>query len=1038
MEPYKQLDFLLKKYLVNIKSPVHGIASEFEIRFNTPMKGTLVQPLTSLNYYNLIQWLKSAGFTIVNNSPEDLLRIEPVNSQHLRVEIRGIDAIKTYCKTNDIKHIIENHGSDISFIQKTREEEPVLFPTFQMKASLQEEKTNSRWNLPTGLVDNWMNTKKTFRYLSRVSMVDSNPLMRVDISIVKTSEKSKRGGYIATYTLQQSKLFENDPEYEAEIELSNDLILKSDETQLMPRLKLAIKHVLSGLQQSEYPINYSEMFEVGQSYKKLLQGKEYERGQLYKSNFIGPSPKTLRLHNIMEPGVAGNAVNVRHNYTVTDKADGVRTLLYIHESGKLYTINMNMMVKFTGIVLTNTVAKLKNTVIDGEYIQQVKSGLPLYAAFDIYYVAGKDVRELPFTGEKGRLKYLTETVNALALKHISGGDLPLPMNIRVKHFEITSDKKTIFECCKNVLAQQEVMPYNTDGLIFTPALLGVGSEKIGEAGPKHKITWKYAFKWKPPQYNTIDFLVTTLKDSTGADLRKIDIDGRQYKELTLRCGFDEKKHGYINPCLDVIEDRLPMFGEGSEYKPVPFAPTSPEDPYASKCEIEVNAYDGTMYTVEDNEIFGDNTVVEFSYNPDAPKFHKWVPLRVRQDKTAELLSSKNRTYGNDFETANDNWQSIHQPVTVEMLETGKKIPTYLEDASVYYNKDDETNSTRGLRDFHNSHVKRRLIEAVSHKGDILIDYAVGMAGDFPKWIAAELAFVFGVDVSQDNIENRKNGACARYLNYRKTHTHCPSVLFVHGNSGLNIKSGEAIYSEKNKMITSAVFGNGPKDERVLGKGVYKNYGIGATGFNVSSCQFALHYFFENPTVLHAFIRNLVECTKTGGYFISTCYDGNSIFKLLKNKKSDMIVEGNRKIWEITKRYTVEEFEDNETSVGLQIDVFQETIGKTFPEYLVNSEYFIQLMKTYGFEIVDDAEAGKMGFRYGTGMFSELYKNQVEMRNYEKRISFLNRYFIFKKIHNVDAKKMAANIFNVQKQQTTVVEVEEKVVAPRRKLVLKGK
>ncbi len=57
----------------------------------------------------------------------------------------------------------------------------------------------------------------------------------------------------------------------------------------------------------------------------------------------------------------------------------------------------------------------------------------------------------------------------------------------------------------------------------------------------------------------------------------------------------------------------------------------------------------------------------------------------------------------------------------------------------------------------------------------------------------------------------------------------PDVLFVNGNSGLNIKSGEAILSEKEKLITKAVFGIGEKSERVLGKGVVKNYGKGKDG-----------------------------------------------------------------------------------------------------------------------------------------------------------------------------------------------------------------
>jgi len=65
-----------------------------------------------------------------------------------------------------------------------------------------------------------------------------------------------------------------------------------------------------------------------------------------------------------------------------------------------------------------------------------------------------------------------------------------------------------------------------------------------------------------------------------------------------------------------------------------------------------------------------------------------------------------------------------------------------------------------------------LILSVSKPGNTLIDYAVGMGGDFTKWISAKLGFVFGIDISRDNIENRMKGACARYLNYKNNSNKC--------------------------------------------------------------------------------------------------------------------------------------------------------------------------------------------------------------------------------------------------------------------------
>ena len=92
-------------------------------------------------------------------------------------------------------------------------------------------------------------------------------------------------------------------------------------------------------------------------------------------------------------------------------------------------------------------------------------------------------------------------------------------------------------------------------------------------------------------------------------------------------------------------------------------------------------------------------------------------------------------------------------------------------------------------------------------------------------------------LSKDNLENRLDGACARYLNLYKTKRNMPYALFVHGNSSLNIKNGSAMLNEKAKEITKAIFGHGTKDVEQLGKGVERQYGKGEEGFNISSCQF---------------------------------------------------------------------------------------------------------------------------------------------------------------------------------------------------------
>tara|TARA_B100000902_G_C27067073_1_gene792088 strand:- start:166 stop:846 length:681 start_codon:yes stop_codon:yes gene_type:complete len=168
-------------------------------------------------------------------------------------------------------------------------------------------------------------------------------------------------------------------------------------------------------------------------------------------------------------------------------------------------------------------------------------------------------------------------------------------------------------------------------------------------------------------------------------------------------------------------------------------------------------------------------------------------------------------------------------------------------------------------------------------------------------------------------------------------------------------------------------------------------------------------------------------TKVGGYFIGTSYDGEAIFRLLYDKEkgeSDVIMMEGDKIWEVTKQYERKDFSDNSTSLGYAIDVFQETINKKFREYLVNYKYLTRMLQNYGFTLVSDDEAKQMGIPSGTGMFSELFdsmKTEIkrnkrhnygvapQMNQEQRKISFLNRYFIYKKTHNVNADTVSKNL-----------------------------
>jgi hypothetical protein len=1080
------------------------------------------------NFDNVVRVLKTMGFEL--RTTQEMLKISAPFTEKgdqressIRTVIHGAKGVQDYCKTNAIHTVDEVDGqrklkpylifnnkrqlraTDLEGIPGV---DPMLYtapgrdgqqrvnasydvPELNFRVSLSHDRMYGTMDVERDaafreFTSNWENKKKTFRMMKRhVFSSRAFPGFEVHLTSVRSSHATPSGKPISEYTVKESQVLTQPETYEVEIEGVHGA---ADLAGFVKGFRGVIRLVLCGLQNTQYPLSYFEMFGALDGYSKLVAGAPLDR-RLTSARFVGPGSISLEMHNmkptqrvtqrfervvdkngeerdvVREEREDDYSQTILEHYTVTDKADGERRLLYVDGKGKMYLIDSNMGVYYTGLVTKQ--AAVFNSLADGEYIARGKAGelIHLYAMFDIYFLGGVDQRAKPFTRtradpEPADGKPVDNTQYRLfQLSQFAGALMPQAavrtsqvLEVRMKTFEYGSvdEEKSIFDAARNVLEAARDYKYETDGLIFTPARLGVGMEAVGDSVKNRKHTWMRSFKWKPPKYNTVDFLVTTQKDARKRDVvHTVYQPGaaglKEYKTLILRVGYDTARHGFENPYQMVLDGNV---GGGkrvdrdreSDYKPVPFVPEKygdAKDPMsAHTCNLFVRqtaSDSGKVMFADDGEAIEDDTIVEFAYDPAREPGWRWKPLRVRFDKTAERRAGA-KNFGNAYHVANSVWNSIHNPITRRMITTGEDIPDATSISDAYYNRDSGNSKTRSLRNFHNLYVKSKLMLSVAKARGVhtLMDVAVGKAGDMSKWISANIKFVLGVDVSKDNIENRVDGACARYIRSRRANPSTPDALFLNGDSGLHIRSGDAFPSAQARDIAAALFTEkGRAPDRSLPAGVRPHRGKLAGGADVVSCQFALHYFFRDRTTLHTFLRNVSEGCRVGGFFIGTCYDGQRVFNMLRDVKPGEGVEetiDGKRIWEVKRMFTADRFEPNSSSVGYAIDVYQETINKVFREYLVNFDYLRRLMRNYGFELLTPTEAKRMGLPNASGLFDELYQAMTNQIKYEtekytksnletvvreavnlssspaqQKVSFLNRYFVFKKVNNVNAK-----------------------------------
>lgn len=893
--------------------------------------------------------------------------------KNYRITIHGIDYInhimsELYLKNdrniyhNLIHYIRDNDTSVVTIMEKSRNKTDVVdIDDLGIRFRFAEEKSVSKDKFNDVLASI---NKVSFRYKERLSLILSEN-MRIDLTMVKMTQDYKS---IMTAT----------PRYEIEVDLS---VSKPDKKYLDQMYK-EVERIIKVIQKTNHVITMSKSQDVLEYYKTLLNIGGRNMHKLY-----GPQVHTLNTE------VFNN--DLAHNYAVSDKADGDRSFLIIKDK-HVYLISNNLFVRNTGIVIKDD--KYNGSILDGEYVFLKQYNKFIFLAFDCLRNGDKDIRNHRSLSD--RLKQMNEVIrecfgNNLTIKEVDKVDdsdkhyekelkeFVTKMKEGVKKNELFIVGKPFIYCkgayeyeiyknslvfWKSYMSGDNKIFYNLDGLIFQPM------QQIYTTDLRQ--TEFHNLKWKPNEDNTIDFYIRFEKE-----------DGK------IALFYDKTDHGKVTDkyavCYLYVDNGKPELFKSEEELHICHIHTVNE---------EVRDKSGNLIQ--------DETVVEFYYVDDRKlsKFDRWIPLRTRYDKT-EVVIKHNKVFGNYIKTAENNWGTIMNPITLDDFSKKTKnikkaeISREMSRSGPYY--DQISDSFREMRNFHNF-IKSQLIntycssEYSYDKKLSIFDIGCGRGGDIPKFINADIDHYFGTDVDYEILYMTKDSANNRYTSMNRRGD---LPLFEFAQMDSTVK-----YDMESQI---ARFPDMPKNSRdILKKHINSK-------FDRINCQFTIHYYLENETTWDNFKYNINKLLKPGGYMMITTFDGDIISNLLEGKPDYKITSKDEHNNEIEEFVIKKQYNDDGVMLGKRIDVMNSFIseGRYDSEYLVYPKFLIGEFNKMGLELVESDT-----FENLYDMYSEFINGDANKMNHVCRISKLlckimqykktdlgmnitrlNRYYVFRKI-----------------------------------------
>lgn len=984
---------------------------EFEVMFNNYKNDN---KLSIVKFMNILKYMKYRSVTdkmeLKHNIILDVILDQEANNYY-RVSISGLKNINNFL---NLVHQRSNHvlflilltqseflkNENFTYMKKQKDVSSIIdIDQFDIRIRKSTENILTEKDIEKlKNSDITSSSKICFRYKNRITLdlIDNkDEKLALDLTIVQ-------------FNSNVNNILSSPKGYEIELDYTTTSSKKN--VKIQDNILEEMNTIKKILESTDILLSKEDSQVIVEAYKKLVGTTE----TLYTMQ-----PISAEVQHVID--------KIPNFYSVTDKADGDKNQLFIHNK-HVYLINCNMMVK-----KTKYISELNNTVLEGEIIHLVDEQKYIFMGFDCLFYAGKDLRDDPLL--KNRLKYLSDVCKDLNKniyeikdftdkftleneeifynKEIEKFYNNLSVQIeKLKPNEIFFHPKLFLfptggsNCEVYMFANliwdyysKSQINYKLDGIIFTGM-----DQKYSKDKREHKFP---IYKYKPPVTNSIDIFVTYQRN----------LETNSYLEI-----FDNSIPNNNNQIYRVANFYV---GDviGNKEVPVPFMKNEGNhEAYFPLVNNEVRDQDGNYIQ--------DNTVIEVVYNndPSIPHPYRWMILRTRWDKTEDVYKHQKR-YGNFKDVAIKTWKSIREAVTFEEIKNLARPSTYVgqqkslqlrvdssvitseRQQDVYYQK--ITSLCKKMREFHNW-IKSIIIYTYCSpyrdskgkmKNTTVLDLGCGRGGDLMRWYHARVGEYVGIDTDYYTLYSSIDGMVFRYNQNKNKYPNFPKVHIVYADPTAELDAN----IQENKLPNMA------KENKQLIEKIFTK----SRKFDCISAMFSLHYFFDKKESIDNLVKNIKNYLIEGGYLIFTLFDAKLVMEKLgeSNKYTTYYTddEGNRRIlFEIIKKFEG----PLENKEGLPIDVYLDWImqeGKHITEYLVTPELLDQVMERAGCRLIESDTFSNI-YTLNHQYFTQVIEHEENPKNYQfykkvakyyeelkgadkesKAFTFLNRYYIYQKI-----------------------------------------